>query len=334
MIFLHSQTLLLGIGSPMGFPGSFFCRGCVFAALFAFSGLFAAPGDYLGLDVLSDRCSGTVSYGEGGRCGTVRGKNLELQCRLNGACYRLNGVNVYGQCAVAGQPGRLRIGRDDWDRVIVPLLSPLAVAPPRRICIDPGHGGRDAGAGRTRGNLEEKNLTLDVAKRLKILLKKRGFEVVLTRGGDQFVSLEDRSAIANGAKCDLMVCVHFNAADSPRAEGIETYILPGQGYSSTARLNSPSAKDKKFCTNNRYDEKNLYLAYCLQREMKGLRSAIDRGIKRGRFKVLEDADCPAVLVECGFLTGSRESARIADGNYRQAIANALCEGICAYGSRK
>ncbi|MDR0679208.1 MAG: N-acetylmuramoyl-L-alanine amidase [Puniceicoccales bacterium] len=318
----------------MGRLGLFFRCAFVFASLFLSSGLFAAPGDYLGLDVLSDRCGGAVSYGEGGRCGTVRGKNLELQCRLNGACYRLNGVNVYGQCAVAGQPGRLRIGRSDWDLLIVPLLSPPAIVPPRRVCVDPGHGGRDMGAGRARGNLEEKNLTLDVAKRLEVLLKRQGVEVLLTRSGDQFVALEDRSAIANNGKCDLMVCIHFNAADSPRAEGIETYILPSQGSSSTARLHSPSAKDKKFCVNNRHDEKNLYLAYCLQKELKGLRSAVDRGVKRGRFKVLENADCPAVLVECGFLTASGEGARIADGNYRQAIANALCEGICSYGGRK
>ncbi|MDR2664552.1 MAG: N-acetylmuramoyl-L-alanine amidase [Puniceicoccales bacterium] len=315
----------------MGRLGSFFRLVCFLSISLIRTGLSAGTGDFLGLDVLSGRCGGTVSYGDGGRCGTVRGKNLELQCRLNGACYRLNGVNVYGQRPVAGQPGRLRISREDWDRVVVPLLSPPAVAPLRRVCIDPGHGGRDAGARRSRGNLEEKNLTLDVAKRLGALLKKRGIDAVFTRSGDQFIALEDRAAAAGSAKCDLMVCIHFNAADSPRAEGIESYILPSQGSASTARLNSPSQKDKKFCINNRYDEKNLYLAYCLQRELRTLRSATDRGVKRGRFKVLEDADCPAVLVECGFLTSAGEGARIADGNYRQAIASALCEGICSYG---
>jgi N-acetylmuramoyl-L-alanine amidase len=318
----------------MGFFDSFSRRVCGLAALSASSWLFAEPGDYLGLDVLSARCGGTVSYGDGGRCGTVLGKDFELQCRLDDVCYCLNGVNVYGQCVVAGQPGRLRIGRDDWDRVIVPLLSPPTVAPPRRICVDPGHGGKDSGAKRAKGNLEEKNFNLDVAKRLEVLLKKREIEVILTRSDDRFITLEDRSAIANDAKCDLLISIHFNADESPQAEGMETYILPRQGHSSTARLNDPNADDKEFYVNNRHDEKNLYLAYCLQREMKGIRFAIDRGVRRARFRVVKNADCPAVLVECGFLTNSRESDRITDGNYRQAIADALCEGICTYGGLK
>jgi N-acetylmuramoyl-L-alanine amidase len=313
-----------------------FLCGYFFAVLLLPQCLFAATatGDYYGLDVLSSRCGGGVSYSEGGNCGTVRGSHAELQCWLNSARYRINGVHVYGQNPAAGQAGRLRISKEDWNRVIVPLLSPPAAVPLRRVCIDPGHGGRDSGAHRNRGNLDEKALTLDVARRLQRLLQKHNIDVILTRSADNFVSLENRSAAANRAQCDLLLCIHFNAADSPKAEGIESYILPVQGSASTARLQSPSAQDQKFCINNRHDEKNLYLAYCLQRELRALKSAADRGVKRGRFKVLEGANCPAVLVECGFLTGASEGGRIADGDYRQAIAAALYDGICSYGAIK
>jgi N-acetylmuramoyl-L-alanine amidase len=171
-----------------------------------------------------------------------------------------------------------------------------------------------------------------VAKRLQKLLQKRGFEVMLTRSGDSYVPLEVRAAVANRAKCDLFICIHFNAADSPRAEGVETYIIPLQGAASTARLQNPTSSDRKFYVNNRYDEKNLCLAFCLQRELRSIKSSNDRGVKRGRFKVLEGVNCPAALVECGFITGSQEGHRIGTGEHRQAIASALCEGICAYGA--
>ena len=292
----------------------------------------AGADERIDLGRLAARCGVAVSYGDCGNCGAISADGLEVKCRLNSACYCVNGTNVYGQCPVAGQPGRLCLAKSDWDRVIVPLLSPRQPQQLRRICIDPGHGGKDCGARRPRIGLEEKNLTLDVAKRLQKLLQKRGFDVVLTRSDDSFVPLETRSSMANRFRCDLFICIHFNAADSAKAEGAETYIVPLQGAASTARLQNLNSGDKKFCTNNRYDERNLCLAFCLQRQLHGIKSTNDRGVKRGRFKVLEEVNCPAALVECGFITGFQEGHRIATGEHRQAIAAALCEGICSYGA--
>ncbi|MDR1435860.1 MAG: N-acetylmuramoyl-L-alanine amidase [Puniceicoccales bacterium] len=292
----------------------------------------AAETSYVDIGQLAARCEAKLKYSDEGDCAKIDAGKFEIQCRLNSALYKIGGTNVYGQWPVAGQRGSLRIAREDWERVIVPLLSPFPAQQLRRICIDPGHGGKDCGARTQRTNLEEKQLTLDVAKRLQKLLQKRGIDAILTRTSDCYIPLENRPAVANRSKCDMFVCIHFNAADSPNAEGMETYIVPHQGAASTARLQSPSTGDKKFCINNRHNERNLCLAHCIQRELSSLKSSKDRGVKRGRFTVLENANCPAVLVECGFMTGLQESRRIGNWDHRQAIAAALCDGICSYGA--
>jgi N-acetylmuramoyl-L-alanine amidase len=241
-------------------------------------------------------------------------------------------VNIYGQHPVSGGPDQLKISGLDWRRVIAPLLSPPVIPPLRCVCIDPGHGGSDPGSQMQRHGLVEKQLTLDVARRLRTLLEAKNIRVVLTREEDNFIALANRPSIANRSGCDLLLSIHFNAADGSGAEGVETYILPSQGTASTARLQNLSAKDREFFPNNRHDGKNLHLGYCLQRELGTLQLSKDRGLRRGRFLILENANCAAALVECGFLTGASEGQRIGNPQHRQAIAQALCRGICVYGN--
>ncbi|MDR2576601.1 MAG: N-acetylmuramoyl-L-alanine amidase [Puniceicoccales bacterium] len=284
------------------------------------------------LSELARRSESVASYEESGNVGRLQGKNLQVKCRHNSACYCLNGVNIYGQCPVSGSAGHLRVSEQDWHRVLVPLLSPPPIAPIRCVCIDPGHGGSDPGSRVASLGLEEKKLTLDIARRLQTLLEMRGIRCILTRKTDEFIPLKNRSMAANHNNCDLFVSIHFNAADNISAEGIETYILPCQGMPSTSRLQNVSGKDREFFPNNRCDEQNLYLGYCLQKELHRIPMTKDRGLRRGRFVVLESTQCPAALVECGFLTAKGEGQRIVNERYRQEIAQALCDGICAYGS--
>jgi N-acetylmuramoyl-L-alanine amidase len=301
----------------------------IFAVLLATSAA-AAP---IGLSELARRCQGACAYAAGGKEGTVTGKNFQLTCRQNSAAYRLDGVHVYGQHPTGGEAGRLTVDGDDWMHVFMPLLSPPAVPAVRRVCIDAGHGGKDSGSVHRGGALVEKNLTLAIALRLKELLEKRHISVVLSRENDRFVALDDRPALANAADCDLFISIHFNAADSPAADGVETYLMPPRGMPSTARLGRPTEQDRRIYPNNRCDERNIWLAYCLQKQLASLPGTKDRGVRWGRFQVLKTARCPAALVECGFLTSEGEGKRIGTAEHREAIARALCEGICHYGRR-
>jgi N-acetylmuramoyl-L-alanine amidase len=283
----------------------------------------------IGLAELARRCGGTVSYANGGRVGTVQARDCCLAFRHNSACHRLNGVSVYGQYATGGEPGALAVDSADWNQVLAPLLTPTAVGPLRCVCVDAGHGGRDSGT--VQGPLLEKNLTLDIALRLQKLLEERHIATVLTRNGDTFIPLERRPEIA--AHCDLLVSIHCNAAETPTAEGIETYVLPAQGSAPTARLSRPGAQDQRAFPNNRCDERNLWLGYCLQRQLVAIAGTRDRGVRRGRFLVLKASHCPAALVECGFLTNEGEGRRLGTEEHRDAIARALCQGICHYAGR-
>jgi N-acetylmuramoyl-L-alanine amidase len=305
----------------------------IFAStLFVSFGAVTLRSGSMQLAEIADRCGASATYENGGKICHVCGKNFKLQCKQNSACYSINGVNVYGQYPVAGDAWRLRLNEQDWEKIIAPLLKHQAIGQVTCVCIDPGHGGSDPGSQVVRGGMCEKQLTLDIAQRVQMLLEARGIVTVLTRRNDSFVALKDRSAIANSAKCDLFVSIHFNAAENVTAEGIETYILPCQGMHSTARQQNTNIKDKEFFPNNLCDKFNLYLGYCLQRELSRIHSVNDRGLRCGRFLVLESTRCPAALVECGFLTGNHEGQRIANEQYRQKIAQAICDGICAYGS--
>ncbi|MDR3117398.1 MAG: N-acetylmuramoyl-L-alanine amidase [Puniceicoccales bacterium] len=284
----------------------------------------------IGLAEVARRCGGSLSYGQEGRVGTVQAENCCLTFRHNSACHRLNGVSVYGQHPTRGDPGALVLDSADWNRVLAPLLTPAGAWPLGRVCIDAGHGGRDSGT--VQGTLQEKNLTLDIALRLQRLLEEKHIATVLTRGGDTFVPLERRPEIAGG--CDLLVSIHCNAAETASAEGIETYVLPAAGTSPTARLDRPGAQDQRTFPNNRCDEQNLWLGYCLQRQLVAIGGTRDRGVRRGRFLVLRACHCPAALVECGFLTHGEEGRRLGTEEHREAIARAICRGICHYGGRR
>ncbi len=214
-----------------------------------------------------------------------------------------------------------------------------------RIVLDAGHGGHDPGA-RSNG-IEEAELVLDVTLRLRELLEKQpGIEVTLTRSTDQFIPLEERTAIANRNGADLFLSIHANASRNPKARGIETYFLNfasnPEAEAVAARENSASGRTmhslpeivRAIALNNKIDESRDF-ADMVQKSMVrrlATRNKLvrDLGVKQAPFVVLIGAGMPSVLAEISFVTNKQEGALLKTPAYRQQIAESLFDAIVRY----
>jgi N-acetylmuramoyl-L-alanine amidase len=174
-----------------------------------------------------------------------------------------------------------------------------AHAQSRTIIVDAGHGGFDRG-GVPYQRIGEKNLTLDVAQRLRSVLQSAGYRVVMTRDSDVFIPLGRRTAIANSYRGATFVSVHFNSASRAGANGIETYY---------------------------YRSDSASLAASIHRNVVAVTSSENRGIRRRGYFVLRRTNIPGVLVECGFLTNPYEGRNAQNASYRQRLAEAIARGI-------
>src|SRR6476469_6510858 len=170
---------------------------------------------------------------------------------------------------------------------------------PTTVVIDAGHGGYDRG-GIPGQRVSEKDMTLDVARRLKSVLAANGYRVVMTRDSDVFVPLGTRTAIANSYRNAIFVSVHFNSATRRGASGIETYF---------------------------YSRESLPLASAIHHYVAGGASSENRGVRRRGYFVLRRTNMPAVLVECGFLTNPGEAQAALTNSYRQQLAQEIARGI-------
>ena len=254
----------------------------------------------------------------------IEGIKVHLDSRIRASTYR-----------VTGQPAtvRLTVERADYLSAISPIIwgPPTGARRPLRIVLDPGHGGRDPGKQNQQLKVDEKVMTLDVARRLAVLLRQSGHEVLLTRNGDTFVELKDRSAFANQAKADLFISIHFNGDDSTQANGTETYCLTPAGQQST---NATAGKGvARAMAGNRNDPLNVLLAFETQRMLVQNLGGTDRGVRRARFAVLTDLNCPGILVETAFLSNTAEARRVATESYRQSIAQNLAAAVANYEAR-
>jgi N-acetylmuramoyl-L-alanine amidase len=167
------------------------------------------------------------------------------------------------------------------------------------VVIDAGHGGRDRG-GIPGQRIAEKDMTLDVAQRLRNVLAASGYRVVMTRDSDVFVPLATRVAIANSYGNAIFVCIHFNATNRMGAGGIETYF---------------------------YSRDSLPLASAVHYYVAGGAPSANRGVRRRGYYVLRKTSVPAVLVECGFLTNPTEGAYAQTASYRQKLAEEIAAGV-------
>src|SRR5438477_3246597 len=170
---------------------------------------------------------------------------------------------------------------------------------PVTVVIDAGHGGYDRG-GIPGQRIAEKDMTLDVAQRLKNVLSASGYRVVMTRSTDVFVPLGGRVAIANSYRNAIFVCIHFNATGRSGASGIETYF---------------------------YSRESLPLASAIHYYVTGGAPSANRGVRRRGYYVLRRTSIPAVLIECGFLTNPTEASYAQSVSYRQKLADEIAAGI-------
>ncbi len=216
----------------------------------------------------------------------------------------------------------------------------------RRIVIDPGHGGKDPGAF-LPGGIREKDIVLDIAKQLAGRIEREiGCEVILTRTADVFLSLEQRTAIANMNKADLFISLHINAHRSSGIWGLETYFLnmatDERAVMVAARENATSEKnisDLQTILNDLMLNTKIHESSRLAHEVQGgMVSSITQsfkpvkslGVKQAPFYVLIGAEMPAVLVETGFLTNPMEKKRLLNGSYQERMAAGITAGIRSY----
>ncbi len=213
------------------------------------------------------------------------------------------------------------------------------------IVIDPGHGGKDPGA--SGHGVQESLLTLDVALRLERLLKKTpGIDVTLTRRTDEFIALEERTAIANRVQADLFLSIHANASRNPTANGVETYYLSfaanPEAEAVAARENAASGGAMRqlpdiiraIALNDKLDESRELAAVVqesmvtrLRRQNKAVRNL---GVKKAPFVVLIGARMPSVLAEISFVTNRAEAQRLKTDTYKQRVAEALFDAVMRY----
>jgi N-acetylmuramoyl-L-alanine amidase len=265
----------------------------------------------------------------------------------------------------AGAPGELKASTlSDPPRLVLDFMRPAEPAPReaspsagplRAIVLDAGHGGHDTGA-IGPGGLTEKDLVLDVTRRVARFVEDRlGIKVLLSRDGDHFVTLKDRTSFANRERADLFVSIHANAHSSATHEGVETYFLSSEATDIAARqtaaaensvvqLEKPAAPSNTR-SNGRQDILRTILWDLLQSEFLTESSRLaeivqdvmtrslripNRGVKQAGFYVLGGAAMPAILVEIGFVTNPREEKRLRDAKYRDEIARAIYSGLAEY----
>src|ERR1700756_3787523 len=167
------------------------------------------------------------------------------------------------------------------------------------VVVDAGHGGKDSGAYRRYGPAE-KLVTLDVAQRLNQKLRESQLKTVMTRSSDVFIPLDERVTIENSQKNAIFVSIHFNDSRQRGIRGFETYYHSGVSFDIASRI---------------------------QEKLMTIPNSANRGIHTANFRVLRNATCPAVLVECGYLSNRSEGGQARDWEYRELLADRIAEAI-------
>ena len=219
----------------------------------------------------------------------------------------------------------------------------------KRIVIDAGHGGKDPGAVGYK-NYREKVVVLDIAKELKKLLVSRGYKVHMTRSGDKFLKLRERTQYANRKNADLFISIHANAVGkkhATKAYGIECYFLDKSRSSRAKKVaaqeNSADMSEMDFYGKESFlhtlSSHNIIasnkLAIDLQRGMlnslrKSYKNVKDGGVRPAPFWVLVGAQMPSVLVEVGFISNPMEAKRLVNKEYQKRLARGMADGVERY----
>ena len=194
------------------------------------------------------------------------------------------------------------------------------------VVLDPGHGGQDSGA--MCGGVLEKDLTLDVARRVDRLLNSEGIATLMTRVGDTYVSLADRAAFANRVRKCIFVSIHFNEDNKPVASGVETYYAAHQITAGSLLASWLPFLWRPLSDSPNPESQNL--AALVQEALVARTRSIDRGTEARQFFVIANVTSPAILIEGGFLTNKEDISKLASEDYRDQIAAAVADGILHY----
>ena len=238
----------------------------------------------------------------------------------------INGTKTFFLEPVLYLDKRPYITESDFLRVIDPALRTRIPQKHtiRTIMIDPGHGGSDPGA---KGPvLSEKQVNLMIATKLKRALEKLGFRVLMTRTGDTFPTLKDRTDLAKKYKPDLFISIHCNSAANSGVYGIETYLVTPAGACSTADKTPQSTQ----FSGNAFDQNNYRLAFDVHRSLLKFTGCEDRGVRHARFYVLRNSVCPSILIECGFLSNNSEGRLLASNERQNKIVAGILSGLARY----
>ncbi len=254
-----------------------------------------------------------------------------------------NAVNI----KLSSEPAKIEPGKI----IAVPEVKPLSLAQQlglgvKKIVLDPGHGGKDPGA--MAFGLKEKDIVLDVAKRLSPILKKElGCEVVLTRKDDTFISLEERTALANTNNADLFISLHINAHPSAKVRGMETYYLNlttnAEAMRVAARENATSTHQMSelqdilsdIMKNSKIDESSrlaqqVHNSIISEADKRGFTDIKNLGVKQAPFYVLIGAQMPAILIELAFISNEKDLDNLKNPTFLEMLTKEITEGIRAY----
>jgi len=257
-------------------------------------------------------------------------------------------IDVWGIATASSQPATTNKNTSKGTGKISPsaLAKQLALGV-SRIVIDPGHGGRDYGAPGYYKGVHEKKVALALAKKLANKIRAElSCEVILTRQTDKYLTLEERTAIANTKNADLFISIHTNSAKDRRAYGVETFFLnlatDDEAIRVAAFENSTSEKNisdlqtilTDLMQNAKINESSRLAAHVqseLFQHMKRSYNKIkNKGVKQAPFYVLLGAQMPAILIETSFISNPRECKRLTDINYQNKLCDGIVKGIRAY----
>ncbi|MBP7055855.1 MAG: N-acetylmuramoyl-L-alanine amidase [Candidatus Omnitrophica bacterium] len=220
----------------------------------------------------------------------------------------------------------------------------------KTIALDPGHGGHDIGAKGKRHMLHEKDMALSIAGKVRAILEKSGFNVIMTRDNDVFIPLPERTRMANDAGADLFVSIHINASRSKFLRGFECYYLSeavddnaralealensSLRLSDGAGVEHSAGLDKTLwdmtLTENRIESSEL--AGSITESVSGAVPINARGVKTARFYVLKNTNMPSVLVEVCYISNAIDEAKLKNQKFQDTMALAIANGILKYRS--
>jgi N-acetylmuramoyl-L-alanine amidase len=224
-----------------------------------------------------------------------------------------------------------------------PLPFPAPGAGLRTIVIDPGHGGDEHGTRGAAGALE-KDITLQVARRLRTMIESRlGLRVFLTRDDDRTMSLDERSAYANSQKADAFISIHANASVRPAVKGAEVYYLSIDRAEADKQAADPAAVLPTLGGGSRSIdltpwetaqaqslEQSSTFASFVETSLRARVEMSSRPVQQAPFRVLVGATMPAVLVEIGYLSNPEQEQALTSGNYQDQIALALFDALSQF----